>query len=193
MHDSLSHVQFFATPWTVAHQVPLSMGFSRHKYWSGLPFPSPGDLPDPGIESACPSSPVLQADSFTIELPGKSQHLFRQMQKRLLLTCKFQDGFTCTATSPPFRRWNLPDTGEAFPPPGGLTALTHLGVLQFGSISPGPLNVSSQRWLAVGRGGGETRIPGRAVREEPHQCRPMWQLLGSKCFMTINSYSPERL
>ena len=121
-------------------------------YLFGLP--SPGDLPDPGIESACPSSPVLQADSFTIELPGKSQHLFRQMQKRLLLTCKFQDGFTCTATSPPFRRWNLPDTGEAFPPPGGLTALTHLGVLQFGSISPDPLNVSSQRWLAQSGGAG---------------------------------------
>ena len=48
------------TPWTVAHQVPLSMEFSRQEYWSGLPFPSPGDLPDPGIE---PGSPTLQADS----------------------------------------------------------------------------------------------------------------------------------
>ena len=54
-----------ATPWTVAHQAPLSMGFSRQKYWSGLPFPSPGDLPDLGIE---PRSPALQADSLSTEL-----------------------------------------------------------------------------------------------------------------------------
>ena len=60
--------QLFATPWTVAHQAPLSMGFSRQEYWSGLPFPSPGDLPDPGIE---PRSPALQADSLTSEPPGK--------------------------------------------------------------------------------------------------------------------------
>ena len=64
----LSHVRLFATPWTVAHQAPLSMGFSRQEYWSGLPFPSPGDLPDPGIE---PGSPALQADTLTSELPGK--------------------------------------------------------------------------------------------------------------------------
>ena len=56
---SLSHVRLFATPWTIAYQAPLSMGFSRREYWNGLPFPSPGDLPDPGIE---PESPVLQAD-----------------------------------------------------------------------------------------------------------------------------------
>ena len=49
------------TPWTVAHQAPLSMGFSRQEYWSGLPFPFPGDLPDPGIK---PRSPALQADSL---------------------------------------------------------------------------------------------------------------------------------
>ena len=46
----LSHVQLFATPWSAAHQAPPSMGFSRQEYWSGLPFPSPGDLPDPGIK-----------------------------------------------------------------------------------------------------------------------------------------------
>ena len=56
------------TPWTVAHQTPLSMGFSRQEYWSGLPFPSPGDLPNPGME---PGSPPLQADSLPSELPGK--------------------------------------------------------------------------------------------------------------------------
>ena len=64
----LSRVQLFATPWTVAHQAPLSMGFSRQEYWSGLPFPSPGDLPDPGIE---PRSPALEADALTSEPPGK--------------------------------------------------------------------------------------------------------------------------
>ena len=55
-------------PWTVAHQAPLSMGFSRQEYWSGLPFPSPGDLPDPGME---PRSPTLQADALTSAPPGK--------------------------------------------------------------------------------------------------------------------------
>ena len=56
------------TPWTVAYQVRPSMGFSRQEYWSGLPFPSPGDLPDPGIE---PRSPALQADALTSKPPGK--------------------------------------------------------------------------------------------------------------------------
>ena len=69
---SLSRVWLFATPWTVAHQAPPSMGFSRQEYWSGLPFPSPGDLPDPGIE---PRSPALQADALTSEPPGKP-HLY---------------------------------------------------------------------------------------------------------------------
>ena len=57
------------TPWTVAHQAPLSMGFSRQEYWSGLPFPSPGDLPDPGIEPPTQGSPALQADALISEPP----------------------------------------------------------------------------------------------------------------------------
>ena len=65
----LSRVQPFATPWTVAHQAPPSMGFSRQEYWSGLPFPSPGYLPDPGIE---PRSPALLVDALPSEPPGKS-------------------------------------------------------------------------------------------------------------------------
>ena len=65
---SLSHARLFATPWTVAHQAPPSMGFSRQEYWSELPFPSPGDLPNPGIE---PRSPALQAEVLTSEPPGK--------------------------------------------------------------------------------------------------------------------------
>ena len=64
----LSRVRLFATPWTVAYQAPPSMGFSRQECWSGLPFPSPGDLPDPGIK---PGSPVLQADALPSEPPGK--------------------------------------------------------------------------------------------------------------------------
>ena len=58
---SFSRVRLFATPWTVAFKAPLSMGFSRQEYWSGLPFPSPGDLPKPETE---PGSPTLQADSL---------------------------------------------------------------------------------------------------------------------------------
>ena len=63
-----SHVQLSATLWTVAHCIPLSMGFSRQESWSGLPFPSPEDLPDSGIE---PGSPALQADDLLTELLGK--------------------------------------------------------------------------------------------------------------------------
>ena len=62
-------VRLFATPWTVARQAPLSMGFSRQEFWSGLPFPSPGD-PYPRIE---PESPALQADSLPSKLPGKPE------------------------------------------------------------------------------------------------------------------------
>ena len=67
MCQSLSHVGLFATPWTIAHQASLSLGFSRQEYLSGLPFPSPGDLPNPGTE---PWSPALQADSLPFELQG---------------------------------------------------------------------------------------------------------------------------
>ena len=63
----LSRVRLFVTTWTVALHVPLSMGFSRQEYWSGLPCPSPGDLPNPEIE---PRSPSLQADSLPSEPPG---------------------------------------------------------------------------------------------------------------------------
>ena len=65
----LSCVQLFAIPWTVAYQAPPSIEFSRQEYWSGLPFPSPGDPPDLGIE---PGSPALQADALPSEPPGNS-------------------------------------------------------------------------------------------------------------------------
>ena len=63
MLNHFSRVQLFVTLWPVAHQAPLSMGFSRQEYWSGLPCPPPGDLPDPGIK---PGSPALQADSLLL-------------------------------------------------------------------------------------------------------------------------------
>ena len=65
---SLSRVRLLVTPWTAAHQVPLFMEIPRQKYWSGLPFPSPGNVPNPGIK---PRSPELQADSLPPEPPGK--------------------------------------------------------------------------------------------------------------------------
>ena len=79
---SLSRVRFFAAPWTVAYQAPQSMEFSRQEYWSGLPFPSPGALPDPGIE---PRSPTLQTDSLPSEPPGKptSKNLAKATELRL--------------------------------------------------------------------------------------------------------------
>ena len=73
---SLSRVRLFATPWTAACQAPLSMGFSRQEYWSGFPFPSPGDLPDPGIEPTCPVSRALASGFFTTAPPGKHTDIY---------------------------------------------------------------------------------------------------------------------
>ena len=79
---SLSRVRLFAIPWTVTYQVPPSMEFSRQEYWSELPFPSPGDLPNPGIE---PGSPTLQADILPSEPPGKP-YLYTMCIYSLILT-----------------------------------------------------------------------------------------------------------
>ena len=70
---SLSRVRLSVTPWTVDYQASRSMGFSRQEYWSGLPFPSPGDLPDPGIK---PESPALEADALTSEPPRIRSYYF---------------------------------------------------------------------------------------------------------------------
>ena len=80
-----SHVWLFATPETVARQAPLSMGFSRQEYWSGLPFTSPGDLSNPGIEPASLASPALAGRCFTTAQPGKywllnANYLFKYLQ-----------------------------------------------------------------------------------------------------------------
>ena len=76
---SLSRVQLFATPWTVAYQAPLSMEVSRQYYWSGLPFPSPEDLPDPGIE---PRFPALGTDALPSEPPGKPQSNYTPVKNK---------------------------------------------------------------------------------------------------------------
>ena len=69
--QSLNHLRFFVTSWTIAPQAPLSMGFPRQEYWSGLPFPSPEDLLNPGIE---PASPAMAGGFFIIVSPGKPQN-----------------------------------------------------------------------------------------------------------------------
>ena len=86
---SLSRVRLFATAWTVAHQAPPSMEFSRQEYWSGLQFPFPGDLPDPGIK---PGSPGLWADTLPSEPPRNQPENPKDLIKKLLgLTNKFID------------------------------------------------------------------------------------------------------
>ena len=106
---SLSRVQLFVNPWAVAYQVPPSMGFSRQEYWSGLPFPSPGDLPNPGIE---PGSPALQADALTSQPTGKPPGLY--------LT-KLETGkqFSLFLTHSSVLAWGIPGTGE----PGRLPSM----------------------------------------------------------------------
>ena len=71
-----------ATPWAVVSQAPLFMEFSRQEYWSGLPFPHPGDLPNPGIEPESPLAPTLTGRFFTTELPGKTS-IYRRGHRRL--------------------------------------------------------------------------------------------------------------
>ena len=71
-----SHVQLYVTLWTVAHQAPLSMGFPRQEYWSGLPCPSPGDLPDPRMEPLSPGAPALQADSLPLSHQRSPRYVY---------------------------------------------------------------------------------------------------------------------
>ena len=79
-----SCVWLFAIPWTIAYQASLSIGFSRQEYWSRLPCPPPGDLPNPGIKPTSPASPALQADSLPLSYLGKPHNLFME---QLLLWC----------------------------------------------------------------------------------------------------------
>ena len=73
MLSRFSPVRLFATPWTIARQAPLSLGFSWQEYWSGLPFPSPGDLTNPGTEPDCPASPEFQMDSLPLSPMGSPE------------------------------------------------------------------------------------------------------------------------
>ena len=75
--------RLFATPWTIVHQAPLSMGFSRQESWSGLPFPSPGDLPNPGIGAGSPASPALADRFFTTSTAWEALHMYIYTCKRL--------------------------------------------------------------------------------------------------------------
>ena len=91
----LSRVRLFVTPWTVAHQAPLPIEFSRQEYWSGLPFPSPGELPKPGIEPTCPTSPSLAGryNVYKIDSPEKHtspiKHKIKLAQILILLKHSF--------------------------------------------------------------------------------------------------------
>ena len=81
----LSHVLLFATPWAVAHQAPPSMGFPRQEYWCGLPFPSPGDLPDTGIKSKSPESAALAGGFFTPEPTMKPVYVYTYVYSYLYI------------------------------------------------------------------------------------------------------------
>ena len=91
-----------ATPWTVACRPPLSMEFSRQEYWNGLPFPSLGDLPNPGIEHR---SPALQADSLLTELQGKAEE--QSILKILIFIYCVVPGLHCGMQTLSYRMWNL--------------------------------------------------------------------------------------
>ena len=113
-----SHVQLCATLWTIALQAPLSMEFSRQEYWSGLPFPSPGDLPNSGIESG---SPELQADSLLSEPPGKD--LSVQFSSVTQLCPTLCDPMNCSMPGlpvhhqlPEFTQTNVHRVGDAIQP-----------------------------------------------------------------------------
>ena len=99
---SLICICLFATTWTVARQAPLSMGFSSQEYWRGLPFPPPGDLPDPGIKPASPVSPALAGRFFTTQPPVPADPGTNQGWKsppRLSQECQFirhVNSFICT-------------------------------------------------------------------------------------------------
>ena len=86
----ICHVQLFATLWIVVHQAPLPMGFFRWEYWSGLPFPSPGDLPDPGIKPTSPVFPALQVHSLPVE-PSTFTH-------QILVNAMCQESSCCLRT-----------------------------------------------------------------------------------------------
>ena len=117
---SLSRVRLFVTPWTEAHQAPRYMGFSRQEYSSVLPFPSPGDLPDPEIE---PRSPALQADALTSEPPRKPLFPYQiRSDQSLSRVWLFVTPWTEAHQAPLFMEFSRREycSGLPLPPPGDL-------------------------------------------------------------------------
>ena len=114
-------MRLFAYPWTSAYQAPLSMEFSRQEYWSGMPFPSPGDLPDPRIE---PRSPALQSDSLLTEPPGKPiQDSESEREVKSLSRVRFfAILWTVAYQAPPSMGFSRQEfwSGLLFPSPGDL-------------------------------------------------------------------------
>ena len=98
---SLSHVRLFATPWTVAYQAPPSMGYFRQEYWSGVPFPSPGDLPDPGIE---PRAPTVQVDALTSEPPRKPSIVYKMLI--------YRENWMHLSLQPPMNLYTFQNVGQ---------------------------------------------------------------------------------
>ena len=100
--QSLSGVDLFVMPWTTAHQAPLSIGCPRQEYWSGLPFPPPGDLPDPGIKHVSPVSTALASGFYTTVPPGKPKVCLVQIFGKL--NCHFpEESEKCPVTSVSFQ------------------------------------------------------------------------------------------
>ena len=89
-----SHVQVFATLWTIAHQAPLSMGFSRQEYWGGLPCPPPGDLPNPGIEPTSLMSPALAGGFFTASATWRAQTMCYLCSNPAVASISFRENFS---------------------------------------------------------------------------------------------------
>ena len=108
------------TPWTIAHQAPLSLGFARQEYWGGLSCPPPGDLPDPGME---PTSPALQVDSLSLSYQGSPDvtDCFFSTVSQMRLAVKLMDPFMEKemATHSSVLAWRIPGMGE----PGGLPSM----------------------------------------------------------------------
>ena len=96
-----SHVWLFVTPWTVAHKALLSMGFSRQEYWIKLPFPSSGDLPDPGIEPASLTSSALAGGFFTINVTWEAPYMYLKKVKSLSRVRLFATPWTVAYQTPP--------------------------------------------------------------------------------------------
>ena len=152
----------FVTPWIVAHQAALSMGFSRQEYWSGLPFPSPGDLPDPGIEFKSLTSPALTGGFFTTRATWEARG-FRMIRAHYM--CVHFVSLVITSAPAQIIRHHIPGVGDPalkflgrnpsllLPSFGGLLVI--LGVPWLAAASPQPLPPSARSLLLCASSGSE--------------------------------------